>query len=86
MGEQEIDDVETTWGHCLVGYFTGKIPGKIALLQMCYSWTVKYHYFVYNSSLLIFKFDDGAVEFKVLEGGPYFVFGRPLIENHAPMF
>lgn len=56
LDPQDIDDVETAWGFCLVGYFAAKFPGKQALLQLCNSWKVKYQYYAHTSGWLVFKF------------------------------
>lgn len=35
MDALDVDDVEDSWGYCLLGYFAGRFPGKMASLQMC---------------------------------------------------
>ncbi|KAI3463914.1 hypothetical protein Pfo_020577 [Paulownia fortunei] len=82
--DQDLDKVEKAWGFCLVGYFVAKFPGKSALLQLCDSWNVKYKYFAHSSGWLVFKFDNEADRDKVLKGGPYFVFDRPLLLKIMP--
>ncbi|KAL2474505.1 Uncharacterized protein Adt_35241 [Abeliophyllum distichum] len=78
------DDLEMVWGYCLVGYFAGRFPGKKALLNLCASWNVKYEYHTHSSGWLVFKFEDDASRERVLNGGPYFVFGRPLLLKVMP--
>ncbi|KAL2457587.1 Uncharacterized protein Adt_46304 [Abeliophyllum distichum] len=78
------DDLEMVWGYYLIGYFTGRFPGKKALLKLCDSWNVKYEYHTHASGWLVFKFDDDTSRQKVLNGGPYFVFGRPLLLKVMP--
>ncbi|KAL2474500.1 zinc ion binding [Abeliophyllum distichum] len=80
------DDLELTWGHCLIGYFAGRFPGKKALLNLCSSWDVEYEYHTHASGWLVFKFHDEASREKVLKGGPYFVFGRPLLLKVMPKY
>ncbi|KAL2460932.1 DUF4283 domain-containing protein [Abeliophyllum distichum] len=80
------DDLELTWGHCLIGYFAGRFPGKKALLNLCSSWDVEYEYHTHESGWLVFKFHDEASRDKVLKGGPYFVFGRPLLLKVMPKY
>lgn len=80
----ELDNVERSFGHCLVGYFAGKFPGKQALLKICNSWGVSYQYFPHSSGWLIFKFGDAASRDQVLRGGPYFAYGRPLFLKVMP--
>lgn len=70
----DMDNVEQSVRYCLVGYFAGRFPGKMALLLMCNSWKVEFQYFVHRSGWLIFKFNDDASRTRVLQGGPYFVF------------
>ena len=80
----ELDNVESVLGHCLVGYFAGKFPGKSALLKLCNSWKVPYTYIPHSNGWLIFKFEDAESRDQVLRGGPYFVFGRPLLLKVMP--
>ena len=79
-------DVHTVWGYSLVGYFAGRFPGKSALLKLCDSWHVKYKYSAHSSGWLIFQFDNEASRDSVLAGGPYTVFGRPLMLKAMPPF
>lgn len=64
--------------------FEDRFPGKIVLHKMCNTWTVKYQYFVHESGWFIFKFENEASKASVLHGGPYFVFGRPLMLQIMP--
>lgn len=68
LDPQDIDDLETAWGFCLVGYFAAKFPGKQALLQLCNSWKVKYKYYSHTSGWLVFKFENAADRDMVLNG------------------
>lgn len=49
FGDLDEDNIEDTWGYGLVGYFVGRFPGKVALLQLCDSWKVNYKYYVQAS-------------------------------------
>lgn len=86
LNQKDIDDVQTAWGFCLVGYVAGRFPGKEALLKLCTSWNVAYKFFTHQSGWLVFKFKTEEDRFKVLQGGPYFVFGRPLILKNMPSY
>ncbi|KAL2486997.1 DUF4283 domain-containing protein [Abeliophyllum distichum] len=65
-----IDNVETAWGYCLVGYFAGQFPVKKALLNLCDSWRVNFKYFTHSSGWLVFKFENDSDRESVLNGGP----------------
>ncbi|KAL2540095.1 Uncharacterized protein Adt_01073 [Abeliophyllum distichum] len=82
----DADDLEMIWGYSLIGYFAGRFPGKKALLNLCGSWNVDYEYYTHSSGWLVFKFLDNASREKVLKGGPYFVFGRPLLLKIMPEY
>lgn len=84
LESQDLDDVEKAWGFCLVGYFAARFPGKVALLQLCDSWNVQYKYFAHTSGWLVFKFENAIDRDSVLNGGPYFVYGRPLLMKMMP--
>jgi len=79
-------DVHTVWGYSLVGYFAGRFPGKAALLKLCDSWHVKYKYSAHSSGWLLFQFDNESSRDSVMAGGPYTVFGRPLMLKAMPPF
>lgn len=72
LDANDVDDVEQSWGFCLVGYFIGSFPGKEAFVA-----NVLYQYFIHESGWLIFKFKGEASRAKVLHGGLYLVFDRP---------
>ncbi|XP_022857248.1 uncharacterized protein LOC111378308 [Olea europaea var. sylvestris] len=86
LGESDEDNIENTWGYELVGYFASRFPGKVALLQLCDSWKVNYKYFVHSSGWLVFKFETDLERLSVLHGGPYFVYGRPLMLKVMPRY
>ncbi|XP_052190577.1 uncharacterized protein LOC127800160 [Diospyros lotus] len=80
----EVYPIEDAWGSCLVGYVAGKFPGRGALLKLCESWNVTYQYTPHSSGWLVFKFTNDADRERVLQGGPYFVYGRPLMLKILP--
>jgi len=49
-------------------------------------WKHRTSFTVHDSSWLIFAFSSELEMFEVFSGGPYFVFGRPLILKIMPEF
>ena len=76
---QDVDEVEKTWGFCLVGFVAGKFPGKEAIINLCDTWNVEYEYLAHSSGWLVFKFPDSVSRDEVIQKGPYSIFGRPLL-------
>lgn len=60
LGENDVVDVEESWGYSLVEYFVSRFPRKTALLQLCDLQNLKYKYFVHSSRWLILKFKIDA--------------------------
>lgn len=79
LDDQDLDEVEDAWGSCLVSYFARRFPSKMALIQLCNSYKVKYQYYVHNSGWLIFKFENDVDKQCVRDKGLYLVFGKPLM-------
>lgn len=85
--EDEVDDVVKSWGYALVGYVTGGFPGMEAINRLRNSWKITHNFNLHKSGWLVFKFDNEADRLKVLEGGPYMIFGRSLIlKNMSSLF
>ena len=85
----EADDVEDTWSlwkDCLVGYFGGRFPGKMALQMIVQAWKVQVKIHHHNSGWIIFQFGNPADQMKVLENGPYIMYGRPLLLKIMPRY
>lgn len=82
--EDEVDDVNRVWGYCLIGYIAARFPGKSALLKLCESWKVKFQFHIHTSGWLVFHFENQQDRDLVLNGGPYFVFGCPLLLKVMP--
>ncbi|GFZ13832.1 hypothetical protein Acr_24g0000220 [Actinidia rufa] len=83
----ELEDIQESdfhWERCLIGYFSGRFPGKQALRQITNSWkvqvTVKHH----GSGWLIFQFSSDDDKVSVLGNGPYIIYGRPLLLKPMP--
>ena len=71
------------WGYALLGQFVGNLPGHFPITTMMKSWGVKSTYRL-EEGWLIFQFESEQDQSKVLQGGPYFIFGRPMIIKLVP--
>ncbi|CAH9089402.1 unnamed protein product [Cuscuta epithymum] len=67
------------WGHCLVGFFTGRFPGLKAVHELREKWGVKCLVRSHDKGWIIFKFQNEADRLKVLNEGPYSIFGKLLM-------
>ncbi|GFS32296.1 hypothetical protein Acr_00g0021830 [Actinidia rufa] len=79
LGEEDIQLSAWPWERCLVGYFGGKFPGKQALNQIVASWKVHPSIQFHGSGWIIFQFGSEDDQSKVLENGPYMIYGSPLL-------
>ncbi|KAL0444331.1 UNVERIFIED_CONTAM: hypothetical protein Slati_2155800 [Sesamum latifolium] len=70
-------DVRTKLGHCLVGYIAGKFPGLKAIGALSKSWGATFQQ--HASGSLVFKFATEEDMQRIMAGGSYFIFGRPLM-------
>nr|TKR85189.1 hypothetical protein D5086_0000250420 [Populus alba] len=84
------DDIDTKcelWKLCLVGYIAGRNTGFKALQNLIdNTWKCKASLTIHESGWLIFKFVNEEDKLNVLSGGPYLVFGRPLILRAMPEY
>lgn len=84
------DDLEAKcdfWKLCLIGYVAGRSPGFKALQNVIInSWKCDASLIMHESGWLIFKFASDADKLRILSGGPYLVYGRPLILRPMPAF
>ncbi|KAK4389435.1 hypothetical protein Sango_2280500 [Sesamum angolense] len=78
----DLIDLRTKLGFCLVGYIAGKLPGLKALRALFQSWGASFQ--VHNSGWLIFRFARAEDRQRILAEGPYFVYGRPLLLKTMP--
>ncbi|CAH9115377.1 unnamed protein product [Cuscuta europaea] len=67
------------WGHCLVGCFTGRFPGLKAVYELKEKWCVKCLIRPHDKGWVIFIFQNDADRMKVLNDGPYTIFGKMLM-------
>ena len=73
-------------GNILIGYFRGRFPEKKALNMIVVAWKVEVSIHLYASGWIIFKFYKEETKSKVFQGGPYMIFGRPLLLKTMPKF
>ncbi|KAJ6959613.1 hypothetical protein NC653_037845 [Populus alba x Populus x berolinensis] len=75
------------WKLCLIGYVAGSSPGYKALQNVIVnSWKCEASLTMHESGWLIFKFATDADKLSILAGGPYLIYGRPLILRPMPVF
>ncbi|CAH9140304.1 unnamed protein product [Cuscuta epithymum] len=67
------------WGYCLVGCFTGHFPGLKAIHELKVKWGVKCQIRSHDKGWVIFKFQTDVDRMKVLNEGPYTIFGKLLM-------
>ncbi|KAL0322019.1 UNVERIFIED_CONTAM: hypothetical protein Scaly_2498300 [Sesamum calycinum] len=79
---KDLINVRTKLGFCLVCYIAGKFPGLKALRALSQSWGASFQ--LHDSNWLIFKFARAEDRQRILAGGPYFVYGRPLLLKTMP--
>ncbi|KAK4422002.1 hypothetical protein Salat_2150900 [Sesamum alatum] len=82
LDSDDLIDVQAKLGHCLVGYIVGKFPGLRAIRALAQSWGASFQHHV--SGWLIFRFARDEDRQRILAGGPYFIFGRPLMLKNMP--
>ncbi|KAJ6377603.1 hypothetical protein OIU76_026557 [Salix suchowensis] len=83
----DLDCACDVWKSCLIGYVSGRFPGFRALKSMIVNdWRCEAVLNVHDSGWLIYKFRNEVDRLAVLKGGPYLVFGRPLILKEMPEF
>ncbi|KAL0458715.1 UNVERIFIED_CONTAM: Retrovirus-related Pol polyprotein from type-1 retrotransposable element R2 [Sesamum latifolium] len=78
----DLVDFQPKLGYCLVGYIAGKFPRLKGISALAKTWGALFHR--YDSGWLIFRFTREEDRQRVLAGGPYFVFGRPLMLKIMP--
>jgi len=84
LEEEDVDVVEEVWGYCLVGLFAGKFPGMAAVRILREGWKVNCSFWRHRTGWFVFKFQTDEDRRKVLEGGPYFVYGSNLLLKILP--
>jgi len=78
--EEDLDHSSDDWKLCVVGYVSGKFPGYRALNNIIgNTWKCPASLTVHESGWLVYRFENEEDKLSVLCGGPYLVYGRPLI-------
>nr|TKR85173.1 hypothetical protein D5086_0000250260 [Populus alba] len=84
------DDIKPefeVWNLCAVGYISGKNPGFRALHNIISNvWKCDATLTIHDSGWLIYKFKTEDDKLAILRGGPYLVYGRPLILRPMKIF
>ncbi|KAL0420291.1 UNVERIFIED_CONTAM: hypothetical protein Slati_3052000 [Sesamum latifolium] len=78
----DLVNVRAKMGHCLVGYVAGKFPGLRAIRALAQLWGASFHQ--HDSGWLIFRFARDEDRQRVMAGGLYFVYGRPILLKIMP--
>ncbi|XP_011069479.1 uncharacterized protein LOC105155303 [Sesamum indicum] len=82
LGPSDVLDVRSKLGFCFIGYIAGKFSGLKAIRALSQSWGSSFQQ--HESGWLIFHFAREEDRQRILAGGPYFVYGRPLLLKHMP--
>ena len=86
LREEDIQGSNFQWERYLVGYFGGRFPRKQALNQIVAAWKIHPSIQFYGSGWIIFKFGSMEEKDKVLENGPYIIYGSPLLLKSMPKY
>ncbi|KAL0402633.1 UNVERIFIED_CONTAM: hypothetical protein Slati_4293200 [Sesamum latifolium] len=78
----DLVNIQAKLGHCLVGYVAGKFLGLKAIRALAQSWGPSFQQ--HDSGWLIFRFARDEDRQRILAGGPYFIYGRPLLLKNMP--
>ncbi|KAL0401729.1 UNVERIFIED_CONTAM: hypothetical protein Slati_4202800 [Sesamum latifolium] len=78
----DLVNVRAKMGHYLVGYVAGKFPGLRAIRALAQSWGASFYQ--HDSGWLIFRFARDEDRQRVMAGGPYFIYGRPILLKIMP--
>lgn len=81
---EDVDSMEETMCHCLVGHFLGWFPGWKAVKQLTARWKAPHNMLTHNSLWLVFKFSTKELSDAVLTGRPYIAYGCPLYLKALP--
>ena len=84
---EEVDTPCDEWKRCLIGYIAGKYPGFAALRSIiANNWRCDALLSIHESGWLVYNFKNEDDKLAVLNGGPYLIYGRPLILKSMPEF
>ncbi|KAL0368274.1 UNVERIFIED_CONTAM: hypothetical protein Scaly_1046300 [Sesamum calycinum] len=80
----DLIDIRTKLGYCLVGYIAGKFLGLQAIRALSKSWGASFQQ--HGSGWLIFRFTRDDDMQRILANGLYFVYGHPLLKTMPDCF
>ncbi|KAL0408137.1 UNVERIFIED_CONTAM: hypothetical protein Sradi_1748100 [Sesamum radiatum] len=83
LDTNDLIDVRSKLGHCLVGYIADKFLGLKAIGALSKSWEATFQ--LHASGWLVFKFATEEDMQRIVTGGPYFIFDRPLMLKSMPV-
>lgn len=84
MEPRDCLNLEKQWGYALIGYVGGRFPGIKSLREAAAKWKARVKLHLHPSGWIIFKFQTEEERSKVVNGGPYHIFGRPLLLKEMP--
>ncbi|KAL0331461.1 UNVERIFIED_CONTAM: hypothetical protein Sangu_1691600 [Sesamum angustifolium] len=82
LESDDLTDVRMKLGFCIVGYIAGKFPGMQAIRALSKTWGASFQQ--HDSGWLVFRFARDDDRQRILAGGPYFIYGRPLLLKPMP--
>ncbi|KAL0315515.1 UNVERIFIED_CONTAM: hypothetical protein Sradi_5429700 [Sesamum radiatum] len=82
LESNDLTDVQSKLGFYIVGYVAGKFPGLQAIRTLSKSWGASFQR--HDSGWLVFRFARDDDRQRILAGGPYFIYGRPLLLKAMP--
>ena len=75
------------WKRCLIGYVAGKYPGFVTLKSIIANvWKCDATLSIHENGWLVYEFKKEEDKMAVLNGGPYLIYGRPLLLKSMPEF
>ncbi|KAL2252361.1 UNVERIFIED_CONTAM: hypothetical protein Sindi_0030800 [Sesamum indicum] len=80
LGSDDLVDVRSKLGFCLVSYVASKFSGLKAIRALSHSWGASFQQ--HESGWLIFRFAREEDNQHILTDSPYYVYGRPLLLKH----
>ncbi|KAL0332772.1 UNVERIFIED_CONTAM: hypothetical protein Scaly_2178700 [Sesamum calycinum] len=81
LESNDLTDVQSKLGFCIVGYVAGKFPGLQAIRTLS---KLGSFFQRHDSGWLVFRFARDDDRQRILDGGPYFIYGRPLLLKAMP--
>jgi hypothetical protein len=80
ISPEDIQPEFDVWKFCAVGYVSGKRPGYRVLNNIISTvWKCEATLSIHDSGWLVYRFKTEEAKLSVLSGGPYLIYGRPLI-------